>query len=175
MPAFDLRLQHELVPRPGDVERNEPGRGAVDEHHQRRRRVVRDAGERDEIGAIVHDEGVLERHADRKGFAETGGATGEDRHAARVRPLRLLDQRTPARLDPREVVRIGATGVTRALQLGFQENAHALPLMLVRPPRVQIDADHRARRLQLRQLCQTRSQIHGVVTPFRTSAPARRP
>jgi hypothetical protein len=143
VPRFDRRFERELVPRSGRRDGDQPRRGAVDEDDQRRRRVVHHGRERRQVRRVVHDEGVLERHANRQGLGEAGSTGGEERDAVRLGPLRLLDERPALFLDPVEILRARPTGFTRPPELVLEEDADALALLLVGPPGVQVHAHDR--------------------------------
>ena len=57
-----LGLQDGLVAHAGGVEGDEPRARPVDEHDERRWRVVEDAGQRPHVGPGIDDERVVERH-----------------------------------------------------------------------------------------------------------------
>ena len=143
MAARHLGLQHGLVRHPARVEGDEPRADPVGEHDERRRRVVDDAGQRPHVGTRVDDEGVVERHPQRKQLAQGGAAAREQHGAMGVLEDRALDERSALTLDPVEVVTVGPAAAARLGQRVLHEDAHALALVLVHPLGVQVDADDR--------------------------------
>ena len=165
-----LALERELLARPARGERRQARAHAVDEHHQRRHHVLGDAGQRSQIRRAGDHERVLERGAHRQHLAQAGAA-GDQRDAAGVGELDLVDESLALGLDPGQVF-LGRSlgGRPRLAQMVLEEDAHALALILVGPARVEIHADHRPRRRwQLGELGQARPHVrrrrHGSGAP----------
>jgi len=138
------------------MEGKQPCTLAVDEDDDRRGVLVEQLGERPEVGPFRHDEPLVKRDADRNHFAQAQGPAGEQRHALGLRQLGLVDEHVALSLDPVEILGLGPTGLSGPPKLAGQKHAGPIALMLVRPPRVQVDAHHsgmgRWQTLQTREL-----------------------
>jgi hypothetical protein len=84
-------------------ERQNPSVNAIDEDDEGWYDLVQYRGERPQVWAGVHDEGVGERGSDGQHLAQPV-TTGKQHHAAGLRYERRAGQSLPLRLDPGEVV-----------------------------------------------------------------------
>lgn len=125
----------------------------------------RDGGrERAQVRRGRDDEGVRERRPHGHELAQPERCAGEERDSPGIGDAGLRDQGLALTLDPREIIaKAGEVGGLAGLpELTLEEHPHPVPLVLVGPPGVEVDADdRRGRRANLGQLAEAGRWVHG--------------
>ena len=116
---------------------------AVDEEHRGSRRLRERVDQRAKARRVGHEKAVRARDGERDRLAEAPRLAGEQGDAWRVGVERLGDELLGLRLDPGEIGgELAPRHGGRLAALVLHEYAHALPLVLVGPPRIEVHADH---------------------------------